>query len=226
MDNCFLKDTCKKYKKDQSCDTSNFCIKLFKINELFDQCLVSEKQRKHQSLYIDEDLCDQEAFSSLGQIQSDILDFVRSGKNLFIYSSNVGNGKTSWALRMIQSYILNVWPESMLEPRCLFINVPRFFIELKNSINSTNDYINHIKEWVFKVDLVVWDEIGVKSLTSYEHENLLSLINTRLDKNQSNIYTSNIFGQELLDRVGERLYSRIVNLSDNIELKGKDKRGI
>ena len=44
--------------------------------------------------------------------------------------------------------------------------------------------------------------------------------------NKSNIYTSNVTGQELKDKLGERLYSRIVNLSTNIELRGTDKRSV
>ena len=127
---------------------------------------------------------------------------------------------------MIQSYFNKIWPESNLQCRALFINVPRFLLTLKDSISNTSEYIDHIKENVLNTDLVVWDEVGVKSLTTYEHENLLNLINTRLDNGKSNIYTSNLFGSELQEKIGERLYSRIINLSTNIELKGKDKRGI
>lgn len=224
--NCFVKDTCKKYIKDKSCDNSNFCIKLFKLSELYNLSLLSDSQRNRVQLVLDSDLCDQEAFNLLHNIEIDILNFVTSGKNLFIFSNNVGNGKTSWAIRMLQSYLNKVWPESDLRCRCLFINVPRFLLTLKDSITNNSDYIDHIKENVLSADLVVWDELGVKSLTTYEHENLLNLINTRLDNNKSNIYTSNLFGKELQDKIGERLYSRVTNMSVNVQLFGKDKRGI
>ena len=226
MNDCFVKELCKKYSRDKSCDDSNFCIKLFKLEELYDQALLSKSQRKRVGLVLDSDLSDQQAFEQLSKIETNILDFVNEGKNLFIYSNNVGNGKTSWSIRMIQSYLNKIWPESNLSCRALFVNVPRFLLTLKDSISNSSDYINHIKQYVLDVDLVVWDEIGVKSLTTYEHEHLLNLINTRIDKNKSNIYTSNLFGNELQEKVGERLYSRITNLSTNIELVGQDKRGI
>ena len=226
MNDCFVKELCKKYSRDKSCDNSNFCIKLFKLEELYDQALLSKSQRKRIGLVLDSDLSDQQAFEQLSKIETNILDFVNEGKNLFIYSNNVGNGKTSWSIRMIQSYLNKIWPESNLSCRALFVNVPRFLLTLKDSISNSSDYINHIKQYVLDVDLVVWDEIGVKSLTTYEHEHLLNLINTRIDKNKSNIYTSNLFGNELQEKVGERLYSRITNLSINIELVGQDKRGI
>lgn len=226
MLDCFVKDTCKKYQRDKSCLDSNFCIKLFKLEELYDKSLLSVKQRDRIQLVLDSDLCDLDAFNKLSSIEKNILDFVNNGENLFIYSNNVGNGKTSWAIRMIQAYLNKIWPESDMVCRSLFINVPRFLLTLKDSITNSSDYINHIKQNVLDTDLVVWDEVGVKSLTTYEHENLLNLINTRLDKNKSNIYTSNLFGKDLQDKVGERLYSRITKLSTNLELKGKDKRGI
>lgn len=85
------------------------------------------------------------------------------------------------------------------------------------------DYIN---ENVLEADLVVWDEVAIKNLSNYDHEHLLSMINVRLDQGKSNIYTSNLSKEDLYEKVGERLYSRIVNLSTVIELRGSDKRGI
>ena len=97
---------------------------------------------------------------------------------------------------------------------------------MKESITTESEYINHIKKYVLDADLVVWDEVGVKALTNYEHEHLLNLINTRLDEGKSNIYTSNLDAEELREKVGERLYSRISNLSIDIEFHGVDKRGM
>ena len=48
----------------------------------------------------------------------------------------------------------------------------------------------------------------------------------RIDMNKSNIYTSNMRPDELKELIGDRLYSRIVKLSTEIEFKGQDKRGL
>ena len=90
----------------------------------------------------------------------------------------------------------------------------------------TSSYIEHIKKHVLDADLVVWDEIAVSDLTKFEHEHLLNLVNTRIDYGKSNIFTSNQGPEELKEKLGERLYSRVVNLSTNIELFGSDKRGL
>lgn len=220
LKDCWMHDSCK-----NKCD-NNFCIKLFKLDYLFNQALITPSQRKHINLRVDSDGTDLEVFKILKNIEINIADFVLDGKNLYIHSEQSGNGKSAWSLRLIQAYFNKIWQTSDLKCRALFINVPRFLLTLKDNISHENDYINHIKQNVLNADIVVWDEVGVKSLTEYEHENLLSLINARIDDNKSNIYTSNLNPEELKDKVGLRLYSRIVNNSINLEFHGADKRGV
>lgn len=217
---CWLKGSCK-----AKCDPT-FCIKLFKLDNLYEQALISMHQRKHVNLRIDSDGSDKGAFIKLKSIETNIVDFVNNGENLYIHSSNYGNGKTSWSLRLVQAYFNNIWHKTDMRCRALFINVPRFLLTLKDNISHESDYIQHIKQNVLSADIVIWDEVGVKTLTEYEHENLLNLINTRLDDRKSNIYTSNLSAEELREKIGERLYSRIINSSTNIEFFGVDKRGL
>ena len=226
-DECYLKDKCWKYHNcDAECKHSNvYCPKLFRTDFLFNESLLSDKQRKYIPLRIDEDGTDREAFSRLKSIETHIDQFVESGANLFLHSTKCGNGKTAWALRLVQTYVDKIWHKSDLRCRVLFIHVPRFLLALKDSISSNNEYVNHIKKNVLEADIVVFDEVATKSFSTFEHEHILSLINTRIDMNKTNIYTSNIAGAELREKVGERLYSRIVNMSVDIELFGSDKRG-
>ena len=127
---------------------------------------------------------------------------------------------------MIQTHLNNVWIKSDIRCRALFINVPRFLLALKDNISVHSEYIEHIKNNILSADIVVWDEVASKGFREFEMENMFALINMRLDYNKSNIFTSNICGVELKDRIGDRLYSRIVNTSECIELKGADKRGL
>lgn len=225
---CYLRETCWKYNnKDAECKHDNiYCPRLFRMDFLFEQSLMSLKQRQHQYLHLDADGTDRDAFNSLKNIEDNIEQFVSKGQNLYIHSLTCGNGKTAWSLRLLQSYINKVWHKSDLRCKVLFISVPRYLLTLKESISTPSEYINHIKKNIFTADLVVFDEIGTKVATSFELENMLNLINTRIDMGKSNIYTSNLTPQELKDRLGDRLYSRIVNLSKDVEFFGADKRGL
>ena len=97
---------------------------------------------------------------------------------------------------------------------------------LKDNISDPSDYVKHIKDNILTAPLVVWDEVGVKALSEYEHEHLLNFINARIDMQKANIYTSNMNALQLKEKLGERLFSRFYNLSTIITLHGSDKRGI
>lgn len=225
-DNCYLRDICNKNLTDRCEMENHFCQKLFRLNYLFDNALLSDKQRLYQSLYLDADMKDKEAFKLLKNIEEDIKNFVKKGSNLYIYSQICGNGKSAWALRLLQAYFKTIWYETDLTCKGLYVNVPRFLLALKSSITKDDPYVNHIREYANMADLVIWDEVGEKSLTEFEHEHVLSFINTRIDNNKANIYTSNILPDQLAEIVGDRLYSRIINNSINIQFFGQDKRSL
>ena len=224
-DKCNVSASCGKYQQGNTA-VGDFCIRQFKMNGLFDLGMLSDKQRQLFPLRYDSDGTDREPFMRLHQISKEAEEFVSQGKNLYLYSTGCGNGKTSWALRIVQEYIRKIWFKSDMRPRVLFINVPKFFLMLKDNISNQNEYTMHIKEYAADCDLIVWDDIGTKMGTEFEVENLLNIVNNRIDNGKANIYTSNILPEQLKARVGERLYSRIVHLSENIELRGADKRGI
>lgn len=224
---CYLRNNCKKYTKEPNyCSEDMFCVKLFKIDELYKGALLTEKQKQRVILFPDADGTDYDKFLQLKNIETNIVSFVNDGKNLYLHSSKCGNGKTAWSIRLIQAYLDKIWCDSSLSCRALFINVPKYLLALKDSIGNPSEYVDYIKENVTSADIVVWDELGIKNCTQFEFENLLSMINSRIDAGKSNIYTSNLTGSELFEKVGDRLYSRIINLSYDIELNGVDKRGL
>ena len=220
-----MKSECQKYLQGK-CKDNSFCVKLFKLEQLYNLGLFSDVQRKHLDLRIDNDGTDRQQFEMLKNIEDNIVSFVTQGKNIYLYSLNCGNGKTSWAIRLAQAYVNKIWYKCDVSCKIMFISVPKFFISLKDNISLRNDYIQHIKDNVLDCDLVIWDDIGTKVGTEFEIENMLNIIDNRLCNGKSNIYTSNINPLQLNERVGGRLYSRIINLSTNIEFKGQDKRGL
>lgn len=222
MIDCWVRERC---KKATNCDGES-CIKLFKINELCNLAMLTDDQRRKKKLWLDGNGIDKDAFTFLKSVEDNVEKFVNSGDNLYIYSYITGNGKTAWALRILNSYIEKIWYKSDIVCRGLFVNVPRFLISLKDNIGNYNEYYNQIKDNILDADLVVFDEIGAKVATSFETEHLLSIVNARVDAKKSNIYTSNLGPEELRKAVGDRMYSRIINTSTEIMFRGTDKRSI
>lgn len=219
MSNCFLYNACSRIDCEKP-----FCLRKYKMTSLYDAALISETLRKHVILRLDADGTDLEQFKQLSEIEKNIGEFVDSGKNLYLHSVNTGNGKSSWSLRLIESYFNKIWARSDTRCRALFVSVPRFLLAMKENISNKNEYYNYIKDNILTADLVVWDDISHHTSSDFEITNLLSLIDTRLCEGKSNIYTSNIPPQALAQCLEARLASRIANTATVIELFGKDKR--
>lgn len=215
---CWLKSTC------NGIDCNKFCMRLYRLNTLYDNAMIPLNQRYPITLGLDQNRIDANVFDELYDYMKSIDTHVNNGDNLYLWSIITGNGKTSWSLKIAQEYLMNTWYKNNKDCTVLFINVPRYLLALKDNISNKNDYISHIKENVLRADLVIWDDIATKSATSFEHENLLSIIDTRIADSKSNIYTSNLSPEELHNFMGDRLFSRIYRDSIAYEFKGKDKR--
>ena len=194
------------------------------MDSLYSAALITDNQKKHITLRVDADGTDLEQFKQLAAIEQNIVSFVSEGKNLYLHSSNCGNGKSSWSLRLTEAFFNKIWARTEVKCRALFISVPRFLLALKDNITAKNAYVDYIKDNVLEADLVIWDDIAAKMGSEFELTHLLNLIENRIALGKSNIYTSNLNSQQLYNALGERLTSRIANMSIDIELHGADKR--
>jgi DNA replication protein DnaC len=194
------------------------------MDSLYSAALMTDSQKQHVVLKVDQDNTDLEQFKQLAGIEQNICKFVEEGKNLYLHSAYCGNGKSSWSIRLAQAYFNKIWARTDIKCRVLFISVPRFLLALKDNITAKNAYVDHIKDNVLEADLVIWDDIAAKMGSEFELTHLLNIIDNRLALGKSNIYTSNLNKQQLSTALGERLTSRIANMSLDIELHGADKR--
>lgn len=165
---------------------------------------------------------DRQAYKRLAEYRKDIVEHVSAGNNLYICSTNTGNGKTSWAIRMLHTYLHHTAVGNYDNLKGMFISVPDLLIRLKDWDNPVpTSYRQNIET----VDLVIWDDIAITGISSFDYIQLYTLFNNRLSAGKSNIITSNCNSkQALIDTIGERLATRIWNMSEIIEFKGKDVR--
>ena len=73
------------------------------------------------------------------------------------------------------------------------------------------------------MDLIVWDDVAVKSLTAFEQDLLYDFINTRMNNGLSNIFTTNILPENLEAEIGKRIASRIMS-GNQAFILGRDRR--
>lgn len=168
---------------------------------------------------------DLNAFLSLANIKDNIVDFVENGKNLYIYSTNTGNGKTTWLSKLLKSYFNNVWAGNGFRTRGYYVDLPTFCIDLKNAINNPSDDLDELKEFLKNVDLLCIDGISPITLSEFELNHLMNIVDFRINNNLSTFYGSNLDENSLLRFFGTRLKSRIFNNSQIVRFQGEDRRG-
>jgi DNA replication protein DnaC len=146
---------------------------------------------------------------------------VDNGESLYIFSEYTGNGKTSWAIKLLLKYFDSIWAGNGFRVRGYFQHVPTLFNVLKDFSKSHEVLKNTLET----VDLVVWDDIAAAKLSDYDIQQLLIIIDSRVSEGLANIFTGNLISHEALQKaVGDRLASRIWHTSTLVEFKGKDRR--
>ena len=216
IDRCWYKRIC-----TENC-TEN-CIRYKLMYSLFKQSNLPEALWDYKSLTCEDK--DYRAFKELQTKSDAILNFIANGNNLYIYSENCGNGKTTWAIRLMYSYFDKIWHKSCFDCKALFVSVPKFLYNCKRSISQDVKGFEELCNLISEVDLVIWDDIGEMKASDYEHQILFQYIDDRINSKKSNIYTSNKNKEQLEDVLGVRLASRIYNCSECIEFVEEDKRG-
>ena len=212
--NCLYKEVC-----NNECSES--CVRYLEMSYLLDNSNIPKHMQRLISLIPDD--CDYESFCKLAEIKSNISDFVKDGKNLYIVSNNTGNGKTTWSIKLMLKYFDTVWAGNGFNIRGIFIHIPTFLLKCKD-FNNKDEQFEELKSHLIDVDLVVWDDIGSNALSNYDLSQLLMYIDQRILSGKSNIFTGNLFERELERSLGSRLASRICHTSTIIEFRGKDKR--
>lgn len=218
---------CMYYKGCSHKDCDSYCVKWSKISYYAKMGFIPQDRMFRVPLILDETKQDEKAYKTLGKIEKNIVNFVEGSGQLYIYSKNVGNGKTSWAMRLLFAYMGNntIWPKKPAnEPVVMFISVPKLIQDMRTNMDTPVDYIEQVKKYIETVDLVVWDDIGFKNATEYEVSYLLNWINQRIENGKANIYTSNVSPKELTKVLGDRLTSRTCECSTIVQFKEADKR--
>lgn len=213
--NCWYIDTC-----NEECDN---CLTYLQLDWQMKHSGLPESKQRPITLYLSQDnQCDKDEYRRLADIRKNIVEFVQSGNNLYICSHNAGNGKTSWSIKMLQTYFHHTASGNYENLKGMYISVIELLLKLKD---FNNPLPKRYKDNLETVDVVVWDDIALTGISQYDFTQLYSIINNRIFAGKSNIFTSNIVKYDELEKIlGSRLASRIYNTSEIIELKGMDMR--
>lgn len=213
---CWYLSTC-----EDDCDK---CTVYLSMKYQMDNSGLFKSQQKPIALYIGEgNEVDRDNYKRLAEIRKGIVEYIEDGNNLFICGRNSGNGKTSWAIKILQTYFHYTAQGNYDNLKGMFVSTVDLLLKLKD---FNNPLPKRYKDNLEQVDLVVFDDIAItNTLSAYDYTQLFNIINNRVAAGKSTIFTSNLTTYEELDNVlGQRLASRVYSTSEIIELKGVGMR--
>lgn len=220
-DKCWYKNVCLDYQNKDLCHCA--CPMYKQYQHLVNTAYIPERLQYAENLQMTPGK-DANEFKYLENIRKDIVNWVEEGNNLYLYSNEPGNGKTTWSIKLMCTYFDRIVEQVHFERRGLFLNVDEFIVAKKAAITKRNPDLEAVEAIIPTIDLVIWDDIGMMPLSPYDHSFLYTLINQRIVNNKSNIFTSNVIDELLQTRVGTRLCDRILNTSDIVEFINPSQR--
>lgn len=196
-----------------------------KLNNLFELSGLPRKYFEPQHLVKRE--VDAECWDWLEDVRNNIVEEVQRGLSIVITSTTVGNGKTSWAVRLLQRYLAETALDGRMVEKGMFVVSAQLLTEFGdyNYFQTMQEFLERF-ERLKTCELLVIDEIGGGSLTKASYPYLYDLVNYRVDNNLSTIYTTNYTDEEIIDLLGQRLYSRIYDTSVVLEFEASNVRGL
>jgi DNA replication protein DnaC len=103
------------------------------------------------------------------------------------------------------------------------IFVPEFIQKIRDYYSQGEVELNPINE-IAKIPVLLVDDLGAERYTEWVQEQIVQLLDFRYRNNLSTIITSNLNLKKLEEKVGERIYSRVIGLCKPVLIYGKDFR--
>lgn len=170
---------------------------------------------------------------------------VSEGIGLFFYSIpnpnnkfGTGTGKTTAAITILNEYTVSrviaasKGEGTVTKQPSLFYKASEFQTLYNSQFRGTpamqdaaSRKFYHVKALLCEVELLVFDDIGIRQKITDAFENeLTEVIDARDTAQLATIYTSNLPLEKLAETLGERITSRIAGSCEQIAFKGKDHR--
>lgn len=148
-----------------------------------------------------------------------------------LFAGPCGVGKTHLSVAILKTLV----QEQFISAR--FIDEAEFLRRLQYSYGPDSpDTERDVLLPLMEVDLLIWDDLGTGRATEWARETIRMVLNHRYTYNKQTILSTNRSVEEqsnqtssrreesLSERIGHRLYSRLMEMCEVIEIHGPDAR--
>jgi len=105
------------------------------------------------------------------------------------------------------------------------ISVPDLLLEIRECFSGrTGDSESSLIEKYTGRKCLILDDLGPEKSSEWSIQTLYSIIDRRYRDVRQTLITSNLTLDEIAEKVGDRIASRIAGMCEVVEIKGKDRR--
>jgi DNA replication protein DnaC len=106
----------------------------------------------------------------------------------------------------------------------VFVVVPELLRSIRRGYNSPNEDSEKLVSLTEEAPILVLDDLGAEKPSEWVREQLYVIINRRYENMLPTIVTTNCSTQELVDRIGQRTVSRLIEMTTPYKILAKDYR--
>lgn len=153
------------------------------------------------------------------EVHSFVDGFEENGGNLFFYGGT-GLGKT---------YLSNCIAKALLDQNhtVLYQSAVHLFEDICGDVlmhKGTNPDSRKLYRYIFDCDLLIIDDLGTETKTSFITSEVYDILNTRLRDHKPTVISSNLSLKEISERYSDRVISRILSEYKVYNFYGDDIR--
>ena len=139
------------------------------------------------------------------------------GSNGLMLIGPVGTGKTHLAIAIARKLMKK-------QIGYYYVNMPKLLAQIRSAMGSNSGESQDFLKELISVNLLIIDDIGAERITDWVREQFYLLINGRYEAALPTIVTTNESMEELEERIGHRVISRLIEMCRGIVLDGPDYR--
>lgn len=134
-----------------------------------------------------------------------------------LFWGDPGTGKTHLSVAVMHELMGRGVP-------CMFSTAPELLDEMRREFSHSDTSAGLMLDLVKNVDVLLLDDLGTENLTEWAQERMFIIINHRYISDLPTIITTNLQPYDLQFKVGSRVFSRIIGMAAQLEVRGEDHR--
>lgn len=208
------------------CENKYTCTEFKKINSYLTESNIPKEYTVKKTLSVS-NRNDVDTFKALQLAAVNISYHVDQGDNFYICSVTPGNGKTTWATKLMINYFLkrgNFAVESVVG---MFVSTSDMLATLADKSFSSSDANKYYRHKLETAELLILDDLITERRYNGDELTILkTIVENRLGAGLPTIYTCNVVDREMLNNeLGPQIASRILETATIYEITStKDMR--